>query len=624
MLTDQTVQMLLERKNSPSPGGPAACSGANDRATRTARELARRMRGAIGAGRCAVYLRDAHDEQFRGVAADADDVGDTVGIERLRCGGLADGFTREILERGAPAVVLNARSDRRPLRAAVRRWSIESILGVPLVADDAVVGIAFLDDPRTRRTFADAEIALASSIASIAAIAIAEARRADTATARTREHARQFGYLREASRLQAEFLELVVAGASLRGLVELVTRRTGNPCAIYGDGGRRLAGNEGGAPRAATPLDPELVGQADVAAALRGIEPGRTAVVGPFSDPRIHRRFAVAHLASADEPCGHVVVAETRRRIDSLGTLVVQCAAAQATLQLVGEARARNAEAEADAAVMRDLRRADGPDAALRRRAERLGVVGDRDHLVAAIGAASGGPVRVSTDAVKAAVRAVRGVAGAGLVWRASDAVVYLLVDAAPRRARKARASAGDEIERILGAIPGGEELIAGISGACRVPEGAARGFDEAQRVLDHLRRRHRPGAHPVLANEELGVAQFVLGSTDPDGAERFARKVLGPLASVPPVLETVGAFLDAERSVRRAAHELGVHQNTVRYRLARVHELTGLDLLRDPEHQTVGLLALTVVRVHDLELVADGTPDPEPSADEPPRVSGR
>jgi DNA-binding PucR family transcriptional regulator len=43
-------------------------------------------------------------------------------------------------------------------------------------------------------------------------------------------------------------------------------------------------------------------------------------------------------------------------------------------------------------------------------------------------------------------------------------------------------------------------------------------------------------------------------------------------------LLETLRAYLDCDLDVRRAADALYVHPNTVRYRLRRISELTGLD----------------------------------------------
>lgn len=50
--------------------------------------------------------------------------------------------------------------------------------------------------------------------------------------------------------------------------------------------------------------------------------------------------------------------------------------------------------------------------------------------------------------------------------------------------------------------------------------------------------------------------------------------------------------------SVRQTAHALDVHENTVRYRLARMEKLTGLDIANDSDTQLRMQLALAVLRL--------------------------
>jgi DNA-binding PucR family transcriptional regulator len=57
----------------------------------------------------------------------------------------------------------------------------------------------------------------------------------------------------------------------------------------------------------------------------------------------------------------------------------------------------------------------------------------------------------------------------------------------------------------------------------------------------------------------------------------------------------SVRAYLDAFGDVRTAAGELHVHPNTLRYRLRRARELTGLDL----GDQSTRLVVALALRVH-------------------------
>lgn len=61
---------------------------------------------------------------------------------------------------------------------------------------------------------------------------------------------------------------------------------------------------------------------------------------------------------------------------------------------------------------------------------------------------------------------------------------------------------------------------------------------------------------------------------------------------------ETVLAYLNAFGDVRAAAAELHVHPNTLRYRIRRAEDLTGLDLSR-PDQRLLAMLQLRLPPAH-------------------------
>jgi PucR C-terminal helix-turn-helix domain/GGDEF-like domain len=80
----------------------------------------------------------------------------------------------------------------------------------------------------------------------------------------------------------------------------------------------------------------------------------------------------------------------------------------------------------------------------------------------------------------------------------------------------------------------------------------------------------------PVSATELL--PERVLNG-DPGARAMLVEEVYIPLqAASPHILETVAAYLDGGGSLERTARALFIHPNTVRYRLARVSEVTRLD----------------------------------------------
>ena len=126
-----------------------------------------------------------------------------------------------------------------------------------------------------------------------------------------------------------------------------------------------------------------------------------------------------------------------------------------------------------------------------------------------------------------------------------------------------------------------------------------------ASRVL------HRSGAVPPTAvggdgiylYEELGIARLLLGSGDAPDLQAFVREVTGPLIDYDSrndgaLLRTLRAFFDADCSQRTAAERLFVHHKTLRYRLGRIQQLTGLDLGHHEDRMRADL-ALRLLQVN-------------------------
>lgn len=78
------------------------------------------------------------------------------------------------------------------------------------------------------------------------------------------------------------------------------------------------------------------------------------------------------------------------------------------------------------------------------------------------------------------------------------------------------------------------------------------------------------------------------LVACDPDESRRLAHAVLGPVEALPAddrdlLLETLYTYLDHQGSVAEVGTLLHCHPNTVRYRLRRIHQLTGRSM-SDPQ----------------------------------------
>lgn len=106
------------------------------------------------------------------------------------------------------------------------------------------------------------------------------------------------------------------------------------------------------------------------------------------------------------------------------------------------------------------------------------------------------------------------------------------------------------------------------------------------------------PGADAEAA---LGPARLLLGSGDRAAVDAFVQETLGGLLrgedGADALLATLSASFDTSHSVGQTAEALGVHENTVRYRLKRVEDRLGRSLRR-PEHRLAIEVAILVLRL--------------------------
>jgi hypothetical protein len=172
--------------------------------------------------------------------------------------------------------------------------------------------------------------------------------------------------------------------------------------------------------------------------------------------------------------------------------------------------------------------------------------------------------------------RVARRLSGDALHGRVGDQLCVLVGD--PVDLAKETAATADRLETQLGLGP-------------TVPVGEARrSLRWAVRALSLL----APGQRLVIADERL--ADIAL-QADPDVLAALRARALGVLADETPrsrarLTETLASWLRHAGARAAVAGELGVHPQTVRYRVARLRELFGARL-DDPEARFELMLAL-------------------------------
>jgi sugar diacid utilization regulator len=111
-------------------------------------------------------------------------------------------------------------------------------------------------------------------------------------------------------------------------------------------------------------------------------------------------------------------------------------------------------------------------------------------------------------------------------------------------------------------------------------------------------------GDAAVLAFEDTGAYRLLLPamSEDPAELQRFYAETVAPLVAYDDqyetdLVQTLETFLDADGNVAGTAARLYTHRHTVRYRLERVRDLTGLDIASTDGREKLGL-GLKAMRV--------------------------
>jgi sugar diacid utilization regulator/putative methionine-R-sulfoxide reductase with GAF domain len=194
-------------------------------------------------------------------------------------------------------------------------------------------------------------------------------------------------------------------------------------------------------------------------------------------------------------------------------------------------------------------------------------------------------------------VRAVEGVKPVGVRAVAIQGLSVAILcadeplDAAERTAQRFAQRLSEEL--------GGRFVGIGASSACAHARSLSTAFREAQIALDVARQIGRTGA---VVYDRAGVVGLLLTLRHEAGMQRFVELNFGQLLhedekQKDQLLQTLRVFFDVNCSQEAAASRLGVHRKTIAYRLAKVCELTGLDLSTHDD-RLVADLSLYVYRL--------------------------
>jgi GAF domain-containing protein len=499
--------------------------------------VVRLMSEASGVHACFAYLveDDGARLALRAASPPYERLAGKVVLER------GEGLAWWAAEHGEPAFIReNALADPRTKYVAeLEEEKFQSLLAVPVVGRSGEVIGVITAHTEAPREFSDDEVDFLVTSASLVAGAIENARLYEETRFRVSE-LEQLTELAEAiARADAleELLETVAAGAR-----PLLAARA---CHVY-----LLEASSEELERRASDPEPgnarQTLGLAELGPELaRG---GRSS------------RLAIPLVANG-ELIG-LLVAEGSARVELGRAVASQTAVGIKKAQLIEQLTEKNLIKDFFEELAGGHRRGD-----LEGRAARLGCDLSQTHLVL-----------VAEPPDDALERGIRMAAPGSLFDRREDSLRALV------KLPSAKADAFLERLRRIHRDLGGPVSI-GVSSVCEGEASFADGFAEAQQAL--LGTVALKGEPTVLSYEDLGAYKYLLRVAAEGGIRDATVDAISRLADYDKqrgsqLVTTLEEFLRRHGSISATSEALYVHPNTLRQRLRRIAELSGIDLRRD------------------------------------------
>ena len=568
--------------------------------------IAAEIAALVRAPRVSLYLRDPDSGVFRGqVGFGADDRL----IKRLTGGVHADRFTREIAQTKQPVILANAMTDPRTISSTMREWGVVSVMGVPMVLNDEVIGILFADSKTERREFTDGDREVASAFATLAAIAVQQAQLMSNLQGAHATLAKQNKVLKSAAVVDEKLTRLVIDGCDIGEIAATVSALTAAPCDVFDTQLQQVAHGSG---EDAAPLTPELfraciVSDPELAESISD-PTRRTAIVGPFPRQGLRQRLLLAPVIAGGERLGTLVVTEARRRLSDFDVLALRRAANLVAVELVAQKRVSAAEWDARSSLAAHLIHGTSAETAtVRRQAGFLGVDLGLPRLVCLL-SLEGTPASLDGRSVADQVAKLAPELDA-MATSVTEGVALCLQLPEAETPQEAYRRAKEIVRQICEELHELGPVAAALSDGCLSAADYPAAYTAAQEVLGCVVRFCPPGERPsVLGVPEVGAARLFLASIDRETAAEYAQETFAALfngrRSSEQLMLTLETYFEHCSSIKGAANELAVHENTIRYRLGRVEELTGYSFA-DPDDLLRIRLALKILELQSLSVSA-------------------
>jgi sugar diacid utilization regulator/GAF domain-containing protein len=543
--------------------------------------IIRESTSAMGTDVCSLYLLTARGRELRLTA--------TNGLNERMVGKVVmpvgEGITGWVAESRRPAVVPDVSKEPHwKWVPGLDEDRFHSMLSVPIESGPRLVGVLNVQSAE-KREFNSGDIdflrAIAGQVAGI--LERSELQR------RTEV---QLAEIQLSHDIHERFTKLSLEGAGFHPILEVVGSLAGGRAALYSADGYRVRGageaSDGMPQRIHVPSPLGQAGAREVR-----INAGRPA-----------RTLDVVPVRAGSDVLGMLAVAVDEKTVDSAGR---RRALEHGSTVLALELSKERAAAEVERRLRGDLVEevlAGGlePDEAERvaRQAERLGhrlpqrawalvLEPDDDETETALGA------RGELDRLDAALSGlIRSRLPGTLTLVRSASAVFLVPDEVAADLPTVEKLAGQVLAAAAPVMKPGSASV-GIGNLANGVSELARSHVEARQALRLTRRAGGRGR--VVSYRSLGAFRLLLEVQSPDALRRFVNELLGTLLQYAqsrdtPLLETLEALAAARWIRRAAARQLGIHINSMSYRVERIQTLTGLQL-DDPETRVAISIAL-------------------------------
>lgn len=546
------------------------------------RSVCAKLCSVIGVSRSSLYLKKP-DGRFRGAAGHCSDEGDiTEAVKRQESGVAGDRFSREVIDTGRPVLIDDVANDPRPHRRTMEHWRVHAMLGVPLVFDGEVIGLLFVDNKDREHLYTQEDIEIAEMFAQLSALFISQAMLNVRLRSQASEIARSRNTLAYLADVHRKLTNAVLEGADIRSVVTLLSELSAKPVVLYDEDFRVLTW-------AAPPtlgldrppvISDQIRSMPSVKAELAALSPERpSTVVPPTLSVGLGRRHLMCRLVIEGQSNGYLGIVEVGRSLETVDANLAEHGATVLSLQILSERRQIETQGQARDDYLSDLLRNTRDKEHLLRRGPQFGIDLTHPHVLVRF-ALSTDPRMTASAAQRLVTRRFREILGidepAAVKLPGSIIVLVPLPDGgSAEELRTVRERVGQVQTSLQPHLATGATVI---SGVCRDVTDFPPASREMREVADIARSFE--WSDGVLDVTELGLFRVVVSSGRVKEAVRFAHDYVHAVQGADDgvLLETWRAFVAAEGRVQGAAAALDVHENTVRYRMGKVKELTGLD----------------------------------------------